>query len=321
MVVGSVRVEVKADGEDITSRLDGRVVSVRVIDALGYRSDELELVLRADGLALPESNATLSVRMGYLQDGLADMGQWVVQRVISRYPPAIVTTTARALVPASARGARRRTLGLLSFGQLVETVAGAAGAVVRIDEALASVPIGWVSQVGETDAELLARYAEQIGAIAKPAGGVYVVTPAELRRTPSGEALPELTPAYIDGELTVEGRWSIAAAVARWRNGLTGEMDTVRVGDETGDADMLPDIYASSELAERAAAAAVERARAGDFKLRMSCVGDTSIIAGCRVRIDQPAPGLVGSWQIEKVTHTLSAGGYVCEIEGNRWRA
>ena len=75
-----------ADGIDVTSRINDRLLSLNVKDAAGHESDTLSFeVDDRDGLvALPREKAKLGCWLGYAESGLVYMGLFAVDDVSSK---------------------------------------------------------------------------------------------------------------------------------------------------------------------------------------------------------------------------------------------
>jgi len=60
-----------------------RLLSLRIEDSVGVESDALEVVLDDRGrvIELPPTGARLDVELGWVEQGLAPMGQFVVDTV------------------------------------------------------------------------------------------------------------------------------------------------------------------------------------------------------------------------------------------------
>jgi phage protein D len=75
-----------ADGVDVTSRINDRLLSLTIKDAAGHESDTLALeVDDRDGLvAIPREGAKLGCWLGYAETGLSFMGLFTVDDVSSK---------------------------------------------------------------------------------------------------------------------------------------------------------------------------------------------------------------------------------------------
>lgn len=67
---------ISADGVDITSRFNDRLLELTVTDNEGLKSDSCEILVddRDGQLAIPRKGAILAISMGYRETGLTFMG-------------------------------------------------------------------------------------------------------------------------------------------------------------------------------------------------------------------------------------------------------
>ena len=86
-----------ADSQDITDRIRDRLLSLRVTDEAGIKSDTVEIKLddRDALIAWPEHGAELEVLLGYQKSGLTRMGLYVVDEVEHGGPPNALTIRAK----------------------------------------------------------------------------------------------------------------------------------------------------------------------------------------------------------------------------------
>ncbi len=80
---------ISADGVDITSRFNDRLLELTVTDNEGLKSDSCEILVddRDGQLAIPRKGAILAISMGYRETGLTFMGLYTVDEVeVSGFP-------------------------------------------------------------------------------------------------------------------------------------------------------------------------------------------------------------------------------------------
>lgn len=70
-------------GQDITPRINGRLINLRITSQRGQEADQLDLALTDhDGqLELPPRGAKLTVAIGWQDEGLLDRGVFVVDEI------------------------------------------------------------------------------------------------------------------------------------------------------------------------------------------------------------------------------------------------
>jgi phage protein D len=81
--------QILADQQDITTRLQDRLLSLHITDEAGFRSDTVELQLddRDGKIEWPKHGAELDISLGYRSTGLTAMGRYVVDEIVHTSPP------------------------------------------------------------------------------------------------------------------------------------------------------------------------------------------------------------------------------------------
>lgn len=156
-----------AEGENITNRVKPLLDSLQITDQIGGSSDSLRLTLAyTGGFQLPDTGATLLVKVGYEETGLWDVGSYVVDsRVVSKAKGSVANLAIQAeSLPVSATGTRRQLQNShnfayfnKTFGEIVEHVCSRAGLSAQVASDVASIPMPMTSQFNESDAEFLYR--------------------------------------------------------------------------------------------------------------------------------------------------------------------
>ncbi|TRD18404.1 phage late control D family protein [Palleronia caenipelagi] len=302
--------QIRADGADITGRVNDRLLGLSVIDEAGAQADRAEITLdnRDMRLALPSGGAVLEIALGY-RGALVALGRFVVDEVTGGIGPDTITLHAKAadmLGPIRARKTRAWTDQTL--GQIARTIAGEHGLTAKVAASLASVAYPYLAQTAESDLNLLTRLARDLDAVAKPAGGALVVLPRDATESAGGTALP-VTP--IQRSEITSGRWKITGrglygkVTAQWGDRGAGAVQTVTEGDGTPVL-ALRHRHPTEEAARRAARAALTRntRAAGQIDLTLGGFrGD--LMAGAEIGIAGLLPELDGRWRLTRVTHRL----------------
>ena len=81
--------KILADKQDITATIRDRLLSLRVTDEAGTKSDTVEIQLddRDSKISWPRHGAELEVLLGYRSEGLVRMGHYVVDEIEHSGPP------------------------------------------------------------------------------------------------------------------------------------------------------------------------------------------------------------------------------------------
>lgn len=319
-----------ADGQDVTRRIEPRLMRLRIEDGAGLTADTLELVVDdADhAVALPRTGAELEVAIGYRETGLTPMGLWVVSETSLSGPPATITVRAHAAnfgnsdtvraLRARLRESRTQSWHGLTLGDIVGTIAARAGYEARVDPSLAAVTVRHVDQTDESDLHFITRLARLYGAVAKPVGARLVFVPRGVAKTTDGRALDTVTlrPADVITwrvRLAERARWR--SVVAHWTDVASGDRIPVRAGE--GDPTLvLRGDHPDEATARAAAQARLDTLGRSASTLRLTLPGNPMIAAGTPLVLDGFRDGVDGRWTATRVTHTLDSRGYATQVEG-----
>lgn len=227
-------------GSDITGDVSARLVSLDITDTVDETSDSLTLVLEdvLGTLALPSSGAKIEVALGYNGQNQR-MGAFVVDEVTVDGPPDLISITASSTPFVSDRNGggsasfvsrKSRSWDGKTIGDIVSTIAGECGLAPVIDQSLKSISIPHISQVGESDSNLLIRIARRYGGVLKPADGRLVLAAEKGGQTTSGATLGlTITPVdVVSYRIRYGGKaQGVTKVKARVRNYQTGEDDEI----------------------------------------------------------------------------------------------
>ena len=161
--------------------INERLISWQHVDAAGIESDQLTLSLDLEGLeGLPSLEGKIGLRVGYLESGMVDKGQFKVTRLTPTLFPFRLTLVATA-APFSKDDEtgfkQRRTAshGPTTLGQLFSKLVSQHGFSSRVAADVSMIKIAHVDQSNETDMGFLTRLAKKYNLVAKPYGDAYVL--------------------------------------------------------------------------------------------------------------------------------------------------
>ncbi|WP_084417723.1 contractile injection system protein, VgrG/Pvc8 family [Chrysiogenes arsenatis] len=322
--MGLVRVRpdfrIMADAADVTAQIRDRLLSLVVTDAAGMESDTVEIALddRDGMIELPRTGATLSVAMGYVDEGVMSMGRFVVDEVALSSPPQTLTIRARAAdLRQGLKRPRTRPWEGKSIGDMVAQIAGEHGYTPKVADALASEVIPHIDQVDESDLNFLTRLARDRGAICKGAEGLLLFVPPGEAKSASGRDLPVVAATrqmVTSWEVTLAERGKYPAVSARWFDVVSATEQVVHVG--TGEpVHMIRRRYPDQGAAQSAASAQLSTFMRGLATLRLRMVGRPDLLAESRLMLSGIRAGVDGAWSVSRVVHRLDSGGYTCEVE------
>ncbi|SMG64540.1 Phage late control D, partial [methanotrophic bacterial endosymbiont of Bathymodiolus sp.] len=162
---------IHADSQDITERIQDRLLSLRVTDEAGIKSDTVELNLDdRDGLVIwPVHGAELEISLGYRETGLVRLGLYIVDEVEHSGPPNTLTIRAKASdMRQSLKAPQTRVWDNVTLADLVSSIASEHGLVPKISDSLASIGYTHLDQTEESDLHLLTRLGRENNAVTKP---------------------------------------------------------------------------------------------------------------------------------------------------------
>ncbi|MBP0633302.1 phage late control D family protein [Cupriavidus sp. AcVe19-1a] len=341
------------NGNNITSRFQGRLMSLTLTDNRGFEADQLDIELDDhDGmLDLPEKGVRLSLALGWSDAGVVDKGVYKVDEIEHSGPPDRLTLRARSadlgtdLTTRKERSFRDKTVGAL-----VRAIASRNQLAAVIAQQLADQVIGHLDQTGESDANLLSRLAKDYDAIATVKQGKLLFIKAGEALSASGIALPTvlITRASGDthsfmvadrdnyngvkafyqdtrlakkGEVVIDASNAVAVkeapAPTKGPKKKAKPKPTVATYPNPDNVKVLRHTYATKANAERAARAEWARMQRG--------VANFSItLARGRPDLFPELPAVVSGWKpqidntgwtITKVTHHLTERGYTTSLE------
>lgn len=309
-------------GENITARLQGRLISLTLTDNRGLEADQLDLVLDdGDGLlAIPRKGVQLSLAIGWEGAPLVDKGTFTVDDVSHAGSPDQLTIRARsANLRAGLRVKRERSWHNTTLGALVKSVAANSSLKAAIAARLAAIVIKHLDQTSESDINLLTRICKDHGAIASIKGDRLLVFPAGQAATVSGK---EIAPAMItraDGDEHSYGssdRDAYTGVMAYWLDVQTGRKREVIAGDDEN-MKTLRHTYPSELDAMNAAVAELGRLQRGasSFSLtlargRADLYPETPVVvSGWKPEIDAQA------WLAVKLVHSITDSGFTTKVD------
>ncbi|MCB4794237.1 phage late control D family protein [Pseudomonas sp. NP21570] len=194
---------VMVNGQDITSAIEQRLISIELTDNRGMEADQLSISLSDhDGLlAIPPRGAVVRLWLGWHDTGLVDKGSYTVDEVEHSGAPDMLSIRARSAdLREGLKNKRERSWTGQTIGTIVFQIAAAYGLSPVISAALETIELVQIDQSNESDANLLSRLGQQFDAIASIKSGNLLFMPAGKSVTASGRALPHITLTRADGD-------------------------------------------------------------------------------------------------------------------------
>lgn len=325
---------VVANNEDITGKIQSRLISLRLVDEAGVQSDTLEITLAdhdaANTIQMPSTGAEIRVSLGY--DGSArEMGLFIVDEVEISGPPRQMRISAHASphdqTPGGIKALQtqhsRSWPDGATIGDIVKKCASDAGLEPAVSDGLASIELPHIDQSNESDMNLLTRIARDHGAVAKPGGGRLLMVRRGESKSASGKSLSAitLTPQDVTHWSALYSKRDPAGSViATYRDHAKSEDVEVVVGDGEP-VRRLPHTYSRASSARRAAQSALKQTDRAGKSLRCTLPGNPALIAETPLNLTRFRDGANGTWTITRATHDVSQRGYICSVEAEAARA
>lgn len=321
-----------ANGQDITSTIVGRFISLTLTDEVGMESDLLEIVLAdtdpLNPVQVPPTGAELELAIGY--DGIFQpMGMFVCDEIELAGWPGEMTIRARAAVYDKSKGGKsdlqtQKTRSWPDGTKLVDMakkVASEHGMDPKVAQSLQGITLPHIDQADESDINLLIRVAKKYDAIVKPANGKLVIARRGESKSVSGE---QLAPVLVDASDCTRWRMSLSKretagmVVAYWHKVKEAKRREVKVG-KGEPVRRMRNAYPSEEMALAAARSELQRRERGQRTLALSTIGSPAIVAEAPLNAVGFRPDVDGEWLIKRVTHRIdAAAGYTCDIEAEK---
>lgn len=312
-------------GQDITPKLNNRLIDLRLREDRGEEADTLEITLNdSDGLmAIPSKGAEISLMLGYKGSGLIDKGLFTVDEVGHSGAPDQISISARSAD--MSKSLRRRATSSwheTTLGTIAEDIARRNSLQTRIAPELAAISVLHIDQTGESDMHFLTRLARQHDATATVKKGRLVVLPIGSTTTATGASIGAATLTRSAGDQHnwhSADRTSYSGVIAKWRDPNSAQEHTVIEGTED-DAKTLRDLYASEQAALEAVRAEMGRIERGEATLSITlAIGRPALMPQTPLTVKGFKPQIDGvGWLIKSTEHSLSDSGLTTKIEAER---
>lgn len=321
---------VTSDGEDISMLLEDRLLSLEISDEAGIVSDSFRMVLddRDSVIAMPASDVTLQIWLGYEENLLYDMGSYTVDEVELSDAPQTVTISGKSSnMVATLKSWKKRSWDKKlnpsgTLGGIIRTVALEHKLEAAIAKEFEDIKIDHLDQTYESDMNMLTRLADQYGAVCKPAGGKLLFVKRGACMDADGNRLPVVVLAKgLDDIRNVRAAYRERSGYKRvgahWHSKGKAKVQYEYAGD--GDPVMfVRHPYKTAHDAQAAADAKLRQLRRGRTSLTLDCVGHPELCAEMPIRVIGVRDGVDGDWVCVRARHSLSASGMTTTLEAQR---
>ena len=314
-----------AEGADITSLINDRLLLLRTTDKPGMESDDFELRIddRDSAVSLPSRGASIEVFLGYSGTALTRLGRYTVDEVELSGPPDTLVIRGKASdMRGSGKTTRSGSWENVSLASIVNDVAARNGWQPVY-------PMGTVvpraDQLNESDFNCITRLARQYDCTAKVADGKLLILQRQAGQSASGKVLGAITLTRSDvsrWQFRLADRSTHKAVSTQHQDKKTGKLAII-----TLDNDQAPDglppvhtdrhIYPNKSAAEQAAKARLSAFNRSTAAVRLEMPGRTDLFAERSINAQGFKTGLDGEYLVDSVEQVFTQSGWSTTVECN----
>ena len=314
-----------ANGSDITSLINDRLLLLRTTDKPGMESDEFELRIDdRDGLVtLPTRGAGIEVYLGYAETSLVRLGRYVVDEIEVSGPPDTIVIRGKASdMRGTGKSIRSGGWEDVPLSKIVSDIAARNGWAPACTVATKVVR---ADQLHESDFSFVTRLAKQYDCTAKVGDGKLMVMQRQAGLSASGKVIGAITITRSDvsrWQFRLGDRNAHKAVAAKHQDKKTGKLSVVSL-DNDDVLDGLPAVHTdrhihpnktAAESAAKARLAAFNRSTAG---VRLEMPGRTDLFAERSLNAQGFKVGLDGEYLVDSVEQTFTQAGWSTTVECN----
>ena len=296
-----------------------RVISIRTTDQTGLVSDSCEIELDDfdNALQFPNTEAKVTISLGYQEKGLTKIGTYYVREIAIDGARRTIKIVANAL-PKSMRSQKTKTndLKLNEYMSAIDS---------ELDSELSGdyddIDLSDNPQFGESDINYLTRIANKVGAVAKPIDDHLIFSEDMSGKSVTGKQLPtkyidvsEVATYSCNFKETKTDSGASGTVYANWYDKKSGEYHLVHAG--SGDPETeLNEIFSSEKDALAAVQAKVKKVGNSNKTFRFTTEGRPDLFAEGPIIFRGFPTKIPINWMISRVEHSLSSNGFTTNIE------
>ncbi|HDY98754.1 MAG TPA: phage late control D family protein [Pseudomonas sabulinigri] len=310
------------NGQDITPKINNRLVSLALTDNRGLEADQLSISLTDhDGLlSIPPRGAEVQLWLGWTDTGLVYKGSYTVDETEHSGAPDVLSIRARSAdLLAGLTRKRERSWHSITLADIITTIAKAYSLKPVIDLVLGAIPVPHLDQADESDANLLTRLAQDHDAITTVKAGHLLLMPVGASKTASGVNLPHIRYTRADGDshrFLQADRDAYTGVRAHYYDPNSAERLEALIGTDDN-IKTLRHVYADQASALQAVRSEWQRLQRGVSTLSYTLArGRADLIPEMTYSlsgIKQPITDVV--WLCSRVMHNLNDSGYTVALE------
>ncbi len=334
-------------GEDITQRIQPRLMQLSLTDNRGMEADQLDLTLDdSDGrLDIPPRGARIHLSLGWSDTGLIDKGSYTVDEVEHSGTPDQLTIRARSAdLREGISTKKERSWHQTTVGKIVRKIAAENGLTPIISSDLENEAVAHLDQTSESDANLLTRLAELFDAVATVKSDRLLFFKIGKATTLSGMAIEPVFITRTDGDrhrfsvadrdsydavkacyhdIKAAKKGEVTITVKEWKDGQLNEKqkaakkEQAKTTHSANNIKTLRHSYANRANALRGARSALEKLKRGAASFSLTLArGRPEIFPERPVNVSGWKPAIDGAdWLMTKATHQLSSSGLITDLE------
>lgn len=304
---------VEINGSDVTDRWAPALVSMRITDEAGLKSDTLEVEFSdRDRIAAPPIGATVRVWLGYEPQPMY-RGAYKVDEWSRRGPARTLRISAKAAeMTSQIRATKSRSWSQKTVGEIARAIGAEHGLTVVIDGGIDRLTIQHIDQQNESDLAFLTRLSARVGATFKLGDGQIVMSLRGSANLPRGGQKPtlRLTPDMVsDWELSTAERGDYKSVSCVYMDHARGRRITVTEGSGTP-RHRDRRVYATEAEARAAARSQLGDVTRGKLNFRTNGPGLTEVFAEGKVRAEGFDPDADREYLVKSAEHSLDSSGY-----------
>ena len=314
-----------ADGADITSLINDRLLLLRTTDKPGMESDDFELRIddRDSAVSLPSRGASIEVFLGYSGTALTRLGRYTVDEVELSGPPDTLVIRGKASdMRGSGKSTRSGSWENVSLASIVNDVAARNG-WSPVCPVTTTVPRA--DQLSESDFNFITRLAKQYDCTTKVADGKLLVLQRQAGQSASGKVLGVITLTRSDvsrWQFRLADRSTHKAVSTRHQNKKTGKLAIITLDNEDAPDGLPPvhtdrHIYPNKSAAEQAAKARLSAFNRSTAAVRLEMPGRNDLFAERSIYAQGFKTGLDGEYLVDSVEQVFTQSGWSTTVECN----
>lgn len=312
--------------QDITPKINDRLLSLSITDKAGIEYDDFEIELddRDNKIDFPNRDVVLDISLGYDENNLFFMGSYKVDEVEIKSPPqSMIIRGKPASMTGSLKNERRCAFENKPLNEIVKTIAERNNLTPLCE--ITDI-VKRIDQINESDMHFIQRLANEHNATSTIKDDKLIVVSRNENKSGSGQQSQNITILKSDVtnfSITFPDRANLKKSTATYADNTTGEIKKVEIENanaSTSNEDNFTDrhIYPDEETATSAAKSNLSDAERQTVRGRLQFYkGRGDIFAEQNITLQGFKNGVDGEYSIESVNHTFNQSGWLTSIEFN----